>query len=104
MGADRRGVAGEHRRDLPLRLRGCWGRAIPSHDRYCLGPGAGWELRKQLTPVLKVFDGLGGKIRIYDRNIQHLAKKRHPEALHLAEVPSVGVLTALAFVLTIEDP
>ena len=62
------------------------------------------ELKKQLAPVLKVIDGLGVKIRFYDRNIQHLEKKKHPEALHLAEVPGVGVLTALAFVLTIEDP
>ncbi len=61
-------------------------------------------MKRQLSPVLTVIRDLGGKIRTYDKNIQNLAEKKHPVALHLAEVPGVGVLTGLAFVLTIEDP
>jgi len=44
------------------------------------------------------------EIRDYDRQIQALCRDRYPQALVLRRVGGVGPLTALAFILTLEDP
>ena len=44
------------------------------------------------------------KIKDYDRRIEELAAERYPETKLLRQVPGVGPLTALTFVLTLEDP
>jgi transposase len=54
--------------------------------------------------VLEVIQGLTERIRAYDREIRRRCKLRYPETDHLSQVPGVGALTALAFVLCIEDP
>jgi transposase len=62
------------------------------------------ELREALSPILEVIQGLTERIRAYDREIRRRCKLRYPETDHLSQVPGVGALTALAFVLCIEDP
>jgi transposase len=44
------------------------------------------------------------RVREYDRKLETLAQESHPETRLLRQVPGVGSLTALTFVLTIEDP
>ena len=44
------------------------------------------------------------RIRQYDRELQIVAKERYPETEFLRQVEGVGPLTALTFVLTLEDP
>jgi transposase len=62
------------------------------------------ELRSAAGPVLSQIADLTVRIRAYDRAIEVLARERFPEAGLLQQVVGVGALTALAFVLTLEDP
>ena len=61
-------------------------------------------LRPALLPVLTVISALSAEIRQLDRKIDALAKDAYPDTSLLSQVPSVGNLTALAYVLTLEDP
>jgi transposase len=62
------------------------------------------ELRDALLPLLEVIQGLTDRIRAYDREIQQRCQQSHPETRQLTQVTGVGALTALAFVLCLEDP
>jgi len=62
------------------------------------------ELQPALGPALAAIDALTDQIRAYDRQVDELATNRYPETEKLSQVPGVGNLTALAFVLTLEDP
>lgn len=61
-------------------------------------------LRPALGPVLDTITALTEQIQELDRRIDALAKDTYPETALLAQVPGVGRLTALAYVLTVEDP
>jgi transposase len=45
-----------------------------------------------------------GLIRGFDRRLEAVAEERYPPTALLRQVPGVGVQTALAFVLALEDP
>ncbi|MDZ4198682.1 MAG: IS110 family transposase [Kiritimatiellia bacterium] len=60
-------------------------------------------LMDALTPVVDQIEKLSETIKGLDQQIDHLAQDRYPETNHLIQVGGVGTLTALAFVLTIED-
>ena len=62
------------------------------------------ELKPALLPVLATITTLTQKIRRYDQRIEDLASKRYPETGVLRQVSGVGPLTALSFVLSVEDP
>jgi transposase len=62
------------------------------------------ELEPALAPVLEVIATLDEQIRTYDRRIEELATERYPETVLLRQVAGVGALTALTYVLTLEDP
>ena len=57
-----------------------------------------------MKPILETITSLTARIREYDRKLETIAQELHPETRLLRQVPGVGTLTALAFVLTIEDP
>jgi transposase len=57
-----------------------------------------------LEPILETLADLTARIREYDRKLAALAEELYPETRLLRQVPGVGTLTALAFVLTVEDP
>ncbi|MHB1343244.1 MAG: IS110 family RNA-guided transposase [Thermoleophilia bacterium] len=61
-------------------------------------------LRPALAPVLEVIATLPVKIRELDGKINALARVSYPDTALLTQVPGVGNLTALAYVLTLEDP
>jgi transposase len=61
------------------------------------------ELVPALMPVVEVLRGVNEQIAAHDRQIEQLAASC-PVTTHLAEVDSIGALTALAFRLTVEDP
>ncbi len=44
------------------------------------------------------------RIRQYDRKLEEISKERYPETKLLRQVEGIGPLTALSFVLTLEDP
>jgi len=61
-------------------------------------------LQLALLPVLDTVAAIDQQIRDYDRQIEALCHDRYPETLALRRVAGVGPLTALAFILTLEDP
>jgi transposase len=62
------------------------------------------ELAPALTPLLEVIADLTRRIRAADTQLAVLTAERHPVAQRLRQPAGVGPLTALAFVLLIEDP
>lgn len=62
------------------------------------------ELREALGEVVEAIASLTKKIECYDQRIERLASEDYPESAALRQIPGVGPITALAFVLTIEDP
>ena len=62
------------------------------------------DLLPALTPVLDHIATLTQQIYAYDYQIEKLCQVRYPETKLLQKVSGVGHLTALAFVLTLEDP
>ena len=56
-----------------------------------------------MEPVLKTIASLTELIREYDRTLEGVADELYPETKLLRQVHGVGALTALAFVLTLED-
>jgi transposase len=53
---------------------------------------------------LEQIGSLTEHIRDYERQLERISKERYPETDLLRQVEGVGTLTALTFVLTLEDP
>jgi transposase len=62
------------------------------------------DLFPGLEPLLATIEQLTRTIREMDREVERLCRERYPEAELLRQVPGVGAITALYYVLTIEDP
>lgn len=62
------------------------------------------ELDGALRPILEMIRDLSQTIRSYDRRIEELCEESYPETKRLRQIQGVGALTALCYVLTIEDP
>src|SRR5215208_5254350 len=61
-------------------------------------------LRPALGPILEQIGSLTERIREYDRKLEEISKVSYPETDLLRQVEGIGPLTALTFVLTLEDP
>jgi transposase len=61
-------------------------------------------LRPALEPILEQIASLTERIRDYDRKLETICQEHYPETQLLRQVEGIGPLTALAFVLTLEDP
>ena len=61
-------------------------------------------LADALTPLLTMITTLTTQIRAFDRQLDHLAKTAYPETTRLQQITGVGPLTALAYVLLVDDP
>ena len=57
-----------------------------------------------LGPILEQIGSLTQRIRDYERQLETISKEHYPETELLSQVEGVGALTALTFVLTLEDP
>lgn len=62
------------------------------------------NLRSALTPLLKSIRQLSEQIRHYDRQVEQLAERKYPETQLLRQVKGVAALTAVTYVLTLENP
>ncbi|WP_300462159.1 transposase, partial [Desulfobacula sp.] len=62
------------------------------------------ELQPALGFVFKTIFHLTEQIKELDRQIEQLSIEQYPETQYLSQVTGVGPITALCFVLTIEDP
>lgn len=82
------------------RVPKCSTESFPRHAAGAL-PEA---LAPHLTPVLEAITAFTRQIRAADRAVEALVAERYPDAQPLMQVAGVGALTALCFVLTLEDP
>jgi transposase len=57
-----------------------------------------------LEPLLEQIASLTERIRDYDRRLVAISEEHYPETALLRQVEGIGPLTALCFVLTLEDP
>jgi transposase len=62
------------------------------------------ELVVALGPILETIGSLTERIRDYERQLEIISREHYPQAELLPQVEGVGALTALTFVLTLEDP
>ena len=62
------------------------------------------QLFSGLETLLQVIDTLTVAIGDMDRKIERLSRERYPETMLLRQIKGVGPLTALCFLLTLEDP
>lgn len=62
------------------------------------------SIRDALSPLLLQIEQLTAQINDYDKQIESMAEKKYPHTALMRQVPGVGVLTSVAFALTIEDP
>ena len=61
-------------------------------------------LRPALGPILEQIGSLTERIHQYDRKLETLCEEHYPETELLRQVEGIGSLTALTFVLTLENP
>ena len=61
-------------------------------------------ISQMIAPSVQVLAELSARIKVLDLEIKALAQKKYPQSAHLEQVPGVGPITALYFVLKIEDP
>jgi transposase len=57
-----------------------------------------------LEPILEQIGSLTERIGQYDRELETVSEEHYPETELLRQVEGIGPLTALTFVLTVEDP
>ena len=62
------------------------------------------ELVVALGPILETIGSLTQRIRDYERQLETISREHYPQTELLRQVEGVGPLTALTFVLTLEDP
>ncbi|MHB1168654.1 MAG: IS110 family RNA-guided transposase [Longimicrobiales bacterium] len=62
------------------------------------------SVRGSLVPLLEVIADLTSRIRSFDQQIERVIQDLYPEAIQVQQPKGVGPITALAFVLLIEDP
>jgi transposase len=78
----------------------------PSSERFhkvvtaTLPPG----LCQMIAPSVQALAELSVRIKVLESEIRTLAQSKYPQAAQLQQIPGVGPLTALYFVLKIEDP
>jgi len=61
-------------------------------------------LQPALMPVIEAIEAISEQIRGFDKEIATKMAERHPEAKRLSQVPGVGPVTSMGFVLSLEDP
>ena len=62
------------------------------------------EVREVLKPLVQLVEVLGTCIKAYDETIEKLGSEKYPHTKLLRQVKGVGPITALAYVLTLENP
>jgi transposase len=61
-------------------------------------------LMPALGPILEQIGSLTGRIREYEHQLEEICQEHYPETELLRQVEGIGPLTALTFVLTLENP
>jgi transposase len=87
-------------KSLGSRLPSSSSEAFPKRVREAVGE----DLFPGLDAMLRMIEQLTREIRSMDQQVERLCQDRYGETEVLRQIPGVGPLTALAFVLTLEDP
>jgi transposase len=82
------------------RLPQCSAESFASHVRGRIPE----RLVPAFAPLLDTLALLTKQIRAYDRELERIAAEHYPETERLRAVNGVGLITAISFVLGIEDP
>ena len=82
------------------RIRKCSAEAFAARARHEVPA----ELRIATEPVLDVIADLTRRIHEMDTRVERIAQQKYPEVERLQQPKGVGALTALAYVLLVEDP
>jgi transposase len=61
-------------------------------------------IRDALAPLLDQIEQTSAQIREYDKRIEQIAKTQYGHTQLMRQIPGVGVMTSMAFTLTIDDP
>lgn len=84
------------------------GARLPKASPCSMGPKTCEQLpealRDYLTPLLLSIERLNEQIAVADKEIDRKARESYPETAALTQVWGIGNLTALTYVLTLEDP
>ena len=83
-----------------LRVPACSAEGFVNHAR----PVIPRELNAALDPVLRTIEHLSKEIAGCDRRVEQLAKTEYPAAQLLMQIPGVGPVTSVAYVVTVGDP
>src|SRR6202166_4636822 len=62
------------------------------------------EIREALLPLVRLAAALSAAIKEYDKKIEELGREKYGHTALLRQVKGVGPITALAYVLTLENP
>lgn len=62
------------------------------------------SLRSALAPLMVMIEHTTAQIRSFDREIERMCETEYPQTANLRQISGVGPLTALGYVLVIEDP
>jgi transposase len=87
-------------KSLGYRIPRCSTKAFPGRVREQFSE----DLFPGQSAMLDIIDRLTQEILRLDREAENLCQERYPETGVLRQVKGVGALTALGFVLTLEDP
>jgi transposase len=91
-----RGLAKALGERLPRCAPEAFARRLRGEGRTALFPGMG--------TIVETVDALNEKILALEREIEAVSRTHYPQTVLLRQVPGVGPITALAYVLVIEDP
>lgn len=87
-------------KSMGLRVPACSAEAFVKRAR----PVIPNELKDALDPALRTIEHLNQEIAGYDRRVDELARTEYPAAQLLMQIPGVGPVTSVAFVVTVGDP
>lgn len=76
---------------------------FPKHAREQLSKEHG-DLLTMIGPSLAVIEGMTEQIKELDKKIAEMAADQYPESLRLQQIRGIGPLTAVAYLLIIDDP
>ena len=84
------------------------GGRLPSCSAECFHRKSGEHLPEELhdtiKPILLIIEQITLQIKEFDQHVERISSERYPETALLRAINGVGPLTALAFILTLEDP
>lgn len=90
-------------KSLGMRLPSCSSASFPKQARAMLGAEGRHDLLPIAEPILLIIESLSKQIVAYEKIIAETAAARYPEASRLREIPGVGPITSLSFVLMVEN-